>query len=153
MRADTHKTENGVIMNNKFIDEAVLKEKALELLESKKGYTPVICSPGYGAGFTTWNTQLKPHDEAMIRAIVEEGIITEIYDDGGYDDSIEVKIDKQSLAKIIEKLGYSTEDLYLGCCDDAFLILFVKKGNLFRIKEYDGSENVEVFNPDSYFMA
>ena len=148
MRADTHKTENGVIIMN---DE--LMKKALELLENKKDYTPVICSPGYGAGFTTWNMQLKPHDEAMIRAIVEEGIITEVYDDGGYDDSIKVKIDKQSLAKIIEKLGYPTKHLYLGCCDNAFLILFVKKGNLFRINEYDGSESVEVFNSGSYFMV
>ena len=130
-----------------------LTKEALEMLESKKGYTPVICSPGYGAGFTTWNMQLKPHDEAMIRAIIEEGIITEVYNDGGYDDSIEVEIDKASLTEIIEKLGYSTEHLYLGCCDNAFLILFVKKGNLFRINEYDGSESVEVFNSDSYFMA
>lgn len=130
-----------------------LMKKAIELLESKKGYTPVICSPGYGAGFTTWNMQLKPHDEAMIRAIVEEGIITEVYDDGDYDDSIAVRIDKQSLAEIIEKLGYSCNNLYLGCCDKAFLILFIKKGSLFRINEYDGSESVEVFNSDSYFMA
>lgn len=130
-----------------------LMEKALELLESKKGYTPVIYSPSYGAGFTTWNTQLKPHDEIMIRAIIEEGIITEVYDDGGYDDDIEVKIDKQSLAKIIEKLGYSTEHLYLGCCDNEFMIEFVKKGDLFRINEYDGSESIEVFNTDDYFTA
>jgi hypothetical protein len=134
-------------------DETVLKKEALEMLESRKGYTPVICSPGYGAGFTSWNTQLKPHDEAMIRAIIEEGTVTEVFDDGGYDDDIEVKIDKASLAKIIEKLGYPTGHLYLGCCEDAFLILFVKKGNLFRINEYDGNESIEVFNSDSYFTA
>ena len=137
-------------MNN----ETVLKQKALELLESKKGYTPVIYSPRYGAGFTTWNTEIKPHDEAMIRAIVEEGIVVEVCNDNSYyEDSITVEIDKQPLTEIIKKLGYSCNDLYLGCCDDSFTIIFIKKGNLFRVNEYDGSENVEIFNPDSYFMA
>ena len=130
-----------------------LMEKALEMLESKKGYTPVICSPGYGAGFTTENTQLKPHDEVMIRAIIEEGTITEVFDGGGYDDCIVVKIDKASLTEIIEKLGYPTKHLYLGCCDDEFMIEFIKKGDLFRINEYDGSESIEVFNADDYFTA
>lgn len=130
-----------------------LMKKALELLENKKDYTPVIYSPSYGAGFTTWNAEIKPHDEAMICAIIKEGTITGVYDDGGYNDSIEVEIDEKPLAEIIKKLGYSTEHLYLGCCDDEFMIEFVKKGSLFRINEYDGSESVEVFAPGYYFTA
>ena len=149
MRADKLiKTENGVIiMNDK------LTKEALEMLESKKDYTPVIYAPGYGAGFTTENTQLKPHDEVMIRAIIEKGIITEVFDGGGYDDCIVVRIDKTSLTEIIEKLGYPTKNLYLGCCDGEFMIEFVKKGNLFRINEYDGSESIEVFDASDYFTA
>lgn len=130
-----------------------LTKEALEMLESKKGYTPVIYSPGYGAGFTTWNAEIKPHDEVMIHAIIEEGIVIGVYDDGGYNDSIEVEIEEKSLAEIIKKLGYSHEHLYLGCCGDFMMIEFVKKGNLFRINEYDGSESIEVFDASDYFTA
>ena len=123
-----------------------IKEEAMAMLEQMRG---VVYSPGFGAGFTSWETNIPPHDQTLVRMILERGTVTEVWENV---ETAVVSITKKKLEEILHELGYS----YLGSSfSDKLLLLhvrFLPAGTMFRIHEYDGSESVEIFDPSSYYV-
>lgn len=99
----------------------------------KDGLVAVIVSPGFGAGWSTWNSE---SEERMIF----DPILAQMILDG----------------KTIEDLELYAKDkypeAYLGGLSDAE-VEWVPVGSRFTINEYDGNESLTMFSPDFGFSA
>ena len=91
----------------------------------------VVYSPGYGAGWSTWNSEYAKElaTNKEIVKMVEEGTISE--------------------EKVAGILGVDLDECYLST--SGLEIEEIPDGSRFRIVEYDGNEKVEV-DDDSYWM-
>jgi len=96
----------------------------------KDGFTAVLVSPGFGAGFSTWNKPEMAVDFDLVEAFLSGDMTRFEY-------------------IVIEKYG---ENMYLGGMED-LEVQWVDEGKKFRIEEYDGSESVEVFDEEVWFIA
>ena len=96
----------------------------------------LLISPGYNAGWSTWNCPEMATDKKLIE-FFEKGCTLE------------------EMGKfLIEnnfKDGHGGHP-YLGGFHD-LKVEEVPKGTLFRINEYDGSEFIETFNSDDWMIA
>jgi hypothetical protein len=95
----------------------------------RDGRVAVLISPGYGAGWSTWNSRYREWAlfSPEVVAWVEAG-------KPGGEDGEELK----AIAKAA--IG---DDFYLGGADD-LEIAWLLPGTNFRIEGYDGSESLEV---------
>ena len=95
----------------------------------KDGKTAVLVSPGFGAGFSTWNKPEMAVDFDLVEAFLSG--------------------DKTRFAYILlEKY----ENAYDGGVED-LEVQWVDEGKKFRIDEYDGNESIEVFDEEVWFTA
>ena len=90
----------------------------------------VLISPGYGAGWSTWNDKEMAVDKDLI-ALFEKGCTCEEMEQA-----------------CIEK-GY---DHYMGGFED-LEITEVPEGVLFQVDEYDGHEFIKIFYTDEWTRA
>lgn len=91
----------------------------------------VLISPGYGAGWSTWNYIDLAFDPDIINAF-------------------ELGLDEDSMYAFIRTLGYDEPymDGYRNC-----KIIEVPKGTKFRIIEYDGAERIEYYDDTKWLIA
>jgi hypothetical protein len=83
----------------------------------------VCYSPGYGAGWSTWNDEYK--EELCMRKEIVEFVMEKDFD---------------GLTVFMEE---NYPDVYLGGMRD-LCIRMVPVGSFFKINEYDGNESVEL---------
>lgn len=97
----------------------------------------IIYSPGFGAGWSTW--EMKENRNRMIK---DTRIIKYLYKleyvDYSYDD-------------FMTMIGFENPPYDGGF--NSLNLEFVPEGSLFKIREYDGSEYVEVFDPRTFMTA
>ena len=95
----------------------------------------VLISPGYGAGWSTWECPEMAFDERLIRAF-ESGISEE---------------DMQALCV---ECGYTPfgNPPYMGGFED-LEVVEVPSGTVFRIHEYDGFESIETMDMEDWYVA
>jgi hypothetical protein len=99
---------------------------------NSKGEVAVIYSPGYGAGWSTWNSELGEaaiFDKDLVEALLAN--------------------DHLKVASIAES---KYPDAYAGGLEKAS-IEWVPIGSQFDILEYDGSERVRIIGPSSHYIA
>lgn len=95
----------------------------------RSGSVAVLISPGYGAGWSTWNNDkfrdLLLFDSRLIELVEKEDFST-----------------LQDADKVKALLGIETEEHL--CClgGDSLKIKWVEEGTLFYIQEYDGNESI-----------
>lgn len=94
----------------------------------------IIISPDFGGGFSTWDDPRMAIDPDIV-ALVEKGFTEE------------------EMVNLCKQKGYIDE-----CCDyigglDYLIIKEVPEGVMFKIREYDGAESIEIFNPDEWYKA
>jgi hypothetical protein len=94
------------------------------------GKVAVLYSPGYGAGWYSWNKHLPEivFDSSIVKLVLEERF-----------DELETFM----------TLKYS--DVYLGGLTE-LEVEWIKIGRLFRITEYDGNEDIEYKDDDEGWM-
>lgn len=100
----------------------------------RNGNVAVLFSPGYGAGWSTWNTDYKQlifHPKVV--EMVENGRQNEIDDEW-----------------VKENLGITGYICTLGASQ--LRIQWLPEGSLFRIDEYDGCESITT-SDELYFTA
>ena len=88
-----------------------------------KGRVGVLLSPGFGAGWSTWN----------------QGIDFDWVFDKGL---VELALRKANKEDVLEYLKEKGIDRPYLCGWDDIIIIFLGKGTMFTIKEYDGSESL-----------
>lgn len=98
----------------------------------KDGKTAVLVSPGFGAGFSTWNKPEMAVDFDLVEAFLSG--------------------DKTRFAYIVNEKYNEDDSLYLGGMED-LMVEWVDEGKKFRIDEYDGNERIEILQEADWFIA
>jgi hypothetical protein len=98
----------------------------------RNGLVAVIISPGFGAGWWTWNRD-------RMDMIFDPGLV----------DLLERK---QKEDKILAYATLKWPGAYLGGVEDLTLE-WVLEGTEFKINEYDGSESIELKESDNWIKA
>ena len=95
----------------------------------------ILISPGYGAGWSTWNTPEMAFNKNLI-------------------DLFESGCTREEMHDACLKLGYEADmgGPFLGGFGQ-LEVRHIPKGKLFKIREYDGSEYVEIFDPNEWYVA
>lgn len=99
----------------------------------RDGKVAVLYSPGFGAGWSTWNYSFP-------ECLFDPDIV----------EMVEKEIDAHEIAQFAEK-KYG-EEFYAGGADD-LRIVWLTEGTLFRINEYDGSESLETSQTVNWNVA
>ena len=102
----------------------------------RDGKVAVVYSPGYGAGWSTWNpdhAELLLFDSEIAQAVI----------DGDTARAAEIATAKTEAAG---------SEAYTGGADQLQVAWFCK-GTRFRIDEYDGSESIVLLDRESYHVA
>jgi hypothetical protein len=102
----------------------------VEKLE-RDGMIAILYSPGYGAGWSTWN---RDYEQIL------------------FDPEIVVAVEAGDLDLAREIAQGKYEHGYFGGARD-LKVRWLAKGTLFRINEYDGLESVEVLSFDNFMIA
>ena len=95
----------------------------------KDGKTAVLVSPGFGAGFSTWNKPEMAVDFDLVEAFLSG--------------------DKTRFEYILNE---KYEDAYTGGVDD-LQVQWVTEGTQFMIEEYDGNESIVLLSELNLFTA
>lgn len=112
----------------------------MEKYYNDKGELGVLISPGWGAGWSTWQNNFYDNKEGEEKyAIALDKRIIEFWINHNYD--------KEEMRYFLKSIGY--DNVYMGGFDQLELI-FVSKGQMFCIHEYDGNESLET--PESMGM-
>jgi hypothetical protein len=99
----------------------------------RDGKVAVLYSPGFGAGWSTWNYEFP-------ECVFDPDIV----------EMIEKEIDAHEIAKFAEK-KYG-DDFYPGGADD-LRIMWLSEGTEFIINEYDGSESIQTRENTNWTVA
>jgi hypothetical protein len=97
----------------------------------RDGKTAVIYSPGFGAGWYTWNTD---HPEIL------------------FDPTIVHYVETRELEKLKAYTELKYPDLFLGHFQD-LSVAWIDQGEEFIIEEYDGNESVKFKKDFEWFTA
>ena len=92
--------------------------------------TKVLISEGYGAGWSSWE-DVDPTDEGLIR-LVE---------------------DNASEATLLAYAEGKWPDAYKGGLTQGLKVVELPEGVMYQVREYDGAESIEVFNPRFWRMS
>ena len=123
----------------------------------ENGYLEVLVSKGYGAGWSTWN------EDSSINLATDKRIIDFVKSD--VFKSQDVKATKEFFKtlgigiRIHSENPEEDEDYdpqYEYAYGGGFFDCIIKKlepGTLFHVREYDGNEYIEVFNPGEWERA
>ena len=97
----------------------------------KDGKVAVLVSPGFGAGWSTWNSENR---EAL-----------------AFDKDIAQAVLDGNMA-LAAKIGEDRYEAYSGGVED-LVVEWVPQGAAFEIEEYDGSETLHVIGERRYMVA
>lgn len=102
------------------------------------GKTAVLFSPGYGAGWYSWNYCNNYPDDDPSGLIFDKELV-----------ELVLKKDWDALEEVVDRKYPGT---YLGGMEQ-LTVAFVDTGLGFRIHEYDGNESVRTFLQENYHTA
>lgn len=122
----------------------------VELYE-KNGKIGVLVSPGFGAGWSTWECDELAYDKRVVEFWLshkdDEEFMATVKEFGF--GSVPESVAHKKAMEFFNSIGYGSP--YMGGFDDIELE-YVKKGVPWRITEYDGSERLETFD-DAGFIT
>ena len=102
------------------------------------GKVAVLVSPGYGAGWFSWNLE---HPGLLFDPVIVDLVLENRHDE--IDDYIARKCDEN---------GLDPDEIYTGGSGD-LVVKWVDQGKRFRIHEYDGSESLVLDEDDTWHVA
>jgi hypothetical protein len=98
---------------------------------NEDGKVAVLYSPGFGAGWYTWNTDTP-----------------EIL----FDPAIVKFVEKKQFDKLATYVTLKYPDIYKGGMGD-LQVEWIPEGTLFKVNDYDGSESIELKENENWLMA
>ena len=98
---------------------------------SEDGKVAVLYSPGFGAGWYTWNYEFP-----------------EIL----FDPAIVKFVEKDQRDKLVTYVTLKYPEIYTGGMTD-LTVEWIPEGTLFKVNEYDGSESIEYKENDHWMIA
>lgn len=100
----------------------------------RSGHVAVLYSPGFGAGWYSWNTE---YPQLLFDPVVVNHILSD---------------DQLPMDDLKPYLEDKYPEIYTGGLKD-LTIKWVPEGSQFRVHEYDGSERIILDSEDKWFMA
>ena len=97
----------------------------------RDGRVAVLYSPGYGAGWYTWNTK---------------------YPEILFDPAIVELVEQEKWEELQAFVTLKYPDIYAGGLRD-LAIWWLKQGEQFQVNEYDGNEHIETRDSVDWFTA
>jgi len=101
----------------------------------KDGQVAVLVSPGFGAGWSTWNYDSEQIEFMLFDANCVKAVLAG---------------QPEKAAQIVQN-QFDEHVCVLGAED--LTVEFIEQGQRFRINEYDGSETLVLLHPESYYIA
>lgn len=101
----------------------------------RKGQVAVLVSPGYGGGWSTW-----VDDSVAEELLFDPDIVRAVLD--GKKDTVPDLVEAKYPGRYVFTGG--THQLE---------VEWVTKGSRFMVEEYDGSESIRVFGPETGWLA
>jgi hypothetical protein len=98
---------------------------------SEDGKIAVLYSPGFGAGWYTWNYE---HPEIL------------------FDPAIVKFVEKEKWDELATYVELKYPEIYKGGMKD-LEVEWIPEGALFKINEYDGNESIELKEGDHWMVA
>jgi hypothetical protein len=98
---------------------------------SLDGKVAVLYSPGFGAGWYTWNQT-----------------VPQIL----FDPAIVKMVEKEQWDKLKTYVTLKYPDIYTGGMD-GLKVAWIPEGTLFKINDYDGSESIELKENEDWLVA
>ena len=102
----------------------------------RDGKVAIIYSPGFGAGWSTWNTEYSEYGQDLI---FDPGL-ADLISNGSSQDQIEAYV------------ALKWTGVYTGGLEQA-VVEWVAIGVEFKITEYDGSESLQFRNSEDWIIA
>ena len=100
----------------------------------RDGKVAVLVSPGFGAGWYTWN---QAHPELLFLPRVVEMVLNGV-------SHYEIEAYVQSI--------YGEDELYVGGAVD-LVVQWIPQGTKFRIDEHDGAESLKTIDQEDWITA
>ncbi len=97
----------------------------------EKGKVAVLYSPGFGAGWYTWNQT-----------------VPQIL----FDPAIVKFVEKEKFDELATYVALKYPDIYTGGMKD-LKVAWIPEGTLFRVDDYDGNESIELKENDNWLVA
>jgi hypothetical protein len=98
---------------------------------SEDGKVAVLYSPGFGAGWYTWNYD---------------------YPEILFDPAIVKFVEKNQFDELTTYVTLKYPDIYTGGMED-LKVEWIPEGTMFKVNEYDGSESIEYKENDNWLVA
>lgn len=98
---------------------------------SKDGKVAVLYSPGFGAGWYTWNYE---------------------YPEILFDPAIVKLVEKEQFEELETYVILKYPEIYTGGMKD-LKVEWIPEGALFKVNEYDGAESIELKENDDWLVA
>ena len=98
---------------------------------NQDGKVAVLYSPGFGAGWYTWNYE---HPEIL------------------FDPAIVKLVEKEKWDELATYVELKYPEIYTGGMRD-LTIEWIPEGALFKVNEYDGNESIELKEGDHWMVA
>lgn len=125
-------------------------EKFVITNEDKMKLVAVITSPGFGAGWSTWNLPSLAFDSRLVSWLLNN--TAEDYELSTIKewDRIDVAIPEEKLEDFTTYCEqFYGRSIYYGGVRN-LQITFIEQGTAIRITEYDGNEGIELLDLDDY---
>lgn len=106
-----------------------------EVYKNEEGMIAVLVSPGWGAGWSTWNDKRLAYDRRIVEYILENGALE--------------RYSTKAFESFVESLGY--HNVYMGGAYQ-LKIEWIAPGFYVRINECDGSESLEVLDLERSYI-
>ena len=105
----------------------------------RDGMVAVLYSPGFGAGWSTWQ-----HEEKLKEFVMFDRRLVE---------AAERKAPHDEVEEMLEEFFFGS-DLYISTSGWSDIeVAWLPVGTRFEITEYDGAEGIRVFDESEYFVA
>ena len=98
---------------------------------NEDGKVAVLYSPGFGAGWYTWNQE---------------------YPELLFDPSIVKFVENEKWSELRTYVALKYPDIYTGGLDN-LKVAWIPEGALFKVNEYDGSESIELKENTDWLIA
>lgn len=118
--------------------------------EIRNGLVAVLYSPGFGAGWSTWNSSRDGGDGLLFDPSIV--YMVEEMDKLNPEDEDYRSLRQSWLDNIISYCEKNYPDCYFGGVDD-LTIAWLPEGTLFKIDEYDGNESIQYKENDRWLEA
>lgn len=105
----------------------------------ENGFVAVLYSPGYGAGWSTWNYEDRLDETLLFHPALVEMVRN----------NRQNEIDKDWLVK---NLGEEFRNVYCGGATE-LEIEWLPEGTIFRVEEYDGNESIVIISDKTTYKA